>query len=79
MFSLSKPKPKFETPTWPKLRETNTEDPKKNEVEKFSENLKKLPESISECKQLRVIRLYKNKNLEKLPESLSGCINLKQL
>lgn len=54
-----------------------------NSLEEFgisnSENLKKLPESISECKQLRVISLYKNKNLEKLPESLSGCINLKQL
>lgn len=54
-----------------------------NSLEEFgilnSENLKKLPESISECKQLRVIELYKNKNLEKLPESLSGCINLKDL
>jgi hypothetical protein len=31
MFSLSKPKPKFEKPTWPKL--TNTEEPKKPEVQ----------------------------------------------
>lgn len=31
MFSLSKPKPKFEKPTWPRL--TNTEEPKKPEVQ----------------------------------------------
>lgn len=41
MFSLSKPKPKFEKPTWPKLTETNTQEHKKPEVEKLREEPKK--------------------------------------
>ena len=41
MFSLSKPtsKPKFEKPTWPKLPNINTEEPRKTEVEKLREEL----------------------------------------
>ena len=41
MFSLSKPtsKPKFEKPTWPKLPNINTEEPRKTEVEKLKEEL----------------------------------------
>jgi hypothetical protein len=39
MFSLSKPKPKFEIPTWPKLTETNTEESKKPELEKLREEV----------------------------------------
>lgn len=66
MFSLSKPKPKFETPTWPKLRETNTEDPKKNEVEKFREELKKLEEEkLREEPKVEKVR-------EELPANVEG-------
>jgi hypothetical protein len=75
MFSLSKPKPKFETPTWPKLRETNTEDPKKNEVEKFREELKKLEEEKlrEELKKSEVEKLreeLKKSEVEKLREEV---------
>ena len=66
MFSLSKPKPKFETPTWPKLRETNTEDPKKNELEKFRENLEKLEEEkLREEPKVEKVR-------EELPANVEG-------
>lgn len=41
MFSsLSKPKPKLDKPTWPKLPNTNVEEPKKPELEKLREEPK---------------------------------------
>jgi hypothetical protein len=77
MFSLSKPKPKpkFETPTWPKLTETNTEDPKKNEVEKFRENLKKLEEeklreNIKKLEEEKLREELKKSEVEKLREEV---------
>ncbi len=39
MFSLSKPKPKLDKPTWPKLPNIIVEEPKKPEVEKIREEL----------------------------------------
>ena len=64
MFSLSKPKPKFEKPTWPKL--TNTEEPKKPEVQIPREEPKK-PEVQIPREEPKV-----EKVLEELPANVEG-------
>ena len=64
MFSLSKPKPKFEKPTWPKL--TNTEEPKNQEVERPREEPKK-PEVQIPREEPKVEKVR-----EELPANVEG-------